>query len=1138
MILQFPNLDSLKIAITSELVSQSIQAAPVRVAFLGDLVLVEPSKPIKRGEMSELVRLGVEKKRSVKAEYRDLINWYEALPLTPVEEDAIGEKSEVLFELSGDDTLANVVGEMLRLGNDRQSFRYVGENGSTRALLRVTGPPYYTMLRALDDEAHARTDGDLVAYVQQGPRVWIEAGWRHPFGDRIEPAPGQWLLVSQSAPWRFIDEGHFRDVYKLLKLELPNGVSTFQETEPEQKIQVNLQLAAGGSSDAPELWVLTKDAMRQTESLIRRSDDRLISRLAFAVTHEADVNDGQPVVIIRARPSKHAPPILVLDGDAMRPYLRIPNLFVPVTSRIHPPLRRDAVTSLLASDGELITWLMPAGEDSFVPQSISDGAFRPLEDWVDYVLDHDQQELKAWMASHQFDFESFVCGERGAEEKPKRTDKRDDKTKDTAKASGSSGGKTSSKRSGGGKRTTKSQSNSADLEFLKTTIKKPKQDAVQIRLRELESAFIESDEPIDSAHREGMWEEMAIANATLQRRHDSTVCWVNSVWNQAEPDSQRVEKWMACEQHGASVSELDETSLSSVLSSRDAATSNPALVAAFLTWAGSQESTPAIARNRLNELTQYLQSNESGLPIRAAWMSWVALYRMTGNDELLLARARDRVLQRLFDKGMTPEFDMAGFMRTGGGEANDRFRTVREQLLNLKTQVAKWVQEPDGKAEARTRSYCDLVFAFALARLGETKQCNIILDEVAEQFARNGDELHMWACEAYSHRVRQSLAGEYKTDPLPEELVGRLESMQMFDRYKLEKLRNMSLVLEPAFRVDAYSNTTANQLGDFNRDLLSLQNTLGADEIGDVVRELLAKYPEDAHRQQLLPVALQVAPQVDEKLAAVLLDHSTEMIKKTDDAYQLASLLQKSLFVAAHYGRISLVHQIMNSLVKALPKIVESYMTMADSNENVAKVRGIETLFTQSFRGLRKLGMRGEIGDLYAQVAMLSAEKAKLGASARKSQKGRAGDEARPMRLMLSAAAGWFYFGRTEDAREIVDQVRDRLFRGDLDERGQLRLSIAYLNAISQADVDESLRRVEELFVMSKTGKRQLNKIGDNAQTNSHFSISQLELVEQSVLALVSEDFVLSDQSRRWLDEDEFLVRSRIHRDVREATGT
>ena len=30
-------------------------------------------------------------------------------------------------------------------------------------------------------------------------------------------------------------------------------------------------------------------------------------------------------------------------------------------------------------------------------------------DWVDYVLDHEQETLQAWVQATQFDFEAFIC---------------------------------------------------------------------------------------------------------------------------------------------------------------------------------------------------------------------------------------------------------------------------------------------------------------------------------------------------------------------------------------------------------------------------------------------------------------------------------------------------------------------------------------------------------------------------------------------------------------------------------------------------------------------------------------------------------------------------------------------------------
>jgi hypothetical protein len=67
---------------------------------------------------------------------------------------------------------------------------------------------------------------------------------------------------------------------------------------------------------------------------------------------------------------------------------------------------------------------------------------------------------------------------------------------------------------------------------------------------------------------------------------------------------------------------------------------------------------------------------------------------------------------------------------------------------------------------------------------------------------------------------------------------------------------------------------------------------------------------------------------------------------------------------------------------------------------------------------------------------------------------------------------------------------------------------------------------VEELF-------QRLQGVGDTQLTNTHYSLARLRLVEAAVRAVVNDDFALGPAVRRWLDDDEFRVRHRIHRDTR-----
>src|SRR5262249_11330158 len=152
-------------------------------------------------------------------------------------------------------------------------------------------------------------------------------------------------------------------------------------------------LTTGGPAEGGELWVLRDNPVEELNRFVQNADDQLLHRLAFAVGE----HDGRTSIIVRVRQSKLPPPVLVLNARAYRPYLKLPNLFLPCGKRLHPPLRRDQVRKLLAEDTSQLVWLLPGEDNSFTPQSLPEDSFRPLADWTDYVFDHEKEALQAWV---------------------------------------------------------------------------------------------------------------------------------------------------------------------------------------------------------------------------------------------------------------------------------------------------------------------------------------------------------------------------------------------------------------------------------------------------------------------------------------------------------------------------------------------------------------------------------------------------------------------------------------------------------------------------------------------------------------------------------------------------------------------
>src|SRR5205809_8128573 len=110
-------------------------------------------------------------------------------------------------------------------------------------------------------------------------------------------------------------------------------------------------------------------------------------------------------------------------------------------------------------------------------------------------------------------------------------------------------------------------------------------------------------------------------------------------------------------------------------------------------------------------------------------------------------------------------------------------------------------------------------------------------------------------------------------------------------------------------------------------------------------------------------------------------------------------------------------------------------------------------------------------------------------------------------------------------ARTVMDAARRLLLKGKLEKQEQTKLGCAYVSTLGQAPAELALRGVEELF-------EKLERVHDVWTTSSHYSLSQLDVIEAVVLAVVTDDFAMGTQGRRWLDDDEYLVRRRIHRDV------
>jgi hypothetical protein len=228
---------------------------------------------------------------------------------------------------------------------------------------------------------------------------------------------------------------------------------------------------------------------------------------------------------------------------------------------------------------------------------------------------------------------------------------------------------------------------------------------------------------------------------------------------------------------------------------------------------------------------------------------------------------------------------------------------------------------------------------------------------------------------------------------------------------------------------------------------------------------------------------------------------------ETHDVLLLAGLLEKALFTAAHFDHAEKVQW-----------LVGRFRDFLQSHRADVATHG-EALAGQSLRGLRKLGMREEIDSLLHLLAEAILQDADVEAL-----------RTRPnwpavLRTLLHVAAGWFYFGKDEEALIFLREARSLLLRGTLSRQELVALTCRYIQTLGQAPVDLALQGIDELLT-------NLRGVFDSLSTNKYYSAAQLQVVEAIVLGVVTEDFAMGGEVRRWLDDDEYLVRRRIHHDL------
>lgn len=1038
--LRFRDAAALRVVLTSELCPTDVSSGAATVSREEDgSIILTPRRRLPKSVVTLLEMAGVTP--SNKSGGYPVSCWAEALPLEMHRPEKL--PSVVVFTTPTPGGLVDLSAELLRLGCERQEL----QAGEELGVVRAVDAPTYTIVKAADRE------GDLRVYAPDPPgqeSVLTELGYRHPLASRLA-APASSLLLVDRTGWRVVSDRGWRSLDSAIELVAPKPPEDSAPSPEIERRRVELRLAPG-RRETPSLWVIRRAGVSVIDRMLEYLPEEVVGRLTFAVTEDE-------TIIVRARTSRHPPPDLSLDAEVYAPLAHLPDVYAPAGAIIEPPLRRERLVRVLGAAPGLVVWLAPERDPvkgPFRTERLADTAFAPMIDWAEYVIHRDAGSLTAWTRSVTFDFAPFVS--TGIEWKDRRPPKKPPRVVRVM--------------------------SSPVIEVAAVVAAMPSPEApsptpvpipestppperVEERivqdseLAELERDFVAMDVEADHPDRLRLLERLGRAYRGRGRLVDSDLCLVRVAWEGS------IEGWS-----------YPEAELRAALETSDP---SPDQVRAVAVGVAS-----GVLRQDPHRLQRWLDARDDTLDVRTFWLSRLALSRAVGGDPLSLAAARDRVLRRLAS-GSSMGRELPSFLRFAGRHSAlgnsmaDQLRVALERLHERArtTSRRRAPTEPTPFANT-TGAYVSLIVAYGFSRAGDPTRARALVATAREALGtRLANRMHSYLVSAYEERIEQAIAGLPPETPLSSELMAELTEIGRSDRtmrYKIDRLRESSTILEPLEELDA---SRAFREGT-NRERDALRSLPEPERVAELERL--------AGRGERLADCLDLVLDLPPAAASGVLGSAVTAVERLPEAERSAQYA-RALVAASHFGHVELTASLLSRLQSTIHQAPDQLPRVLD----------------RSLRALRRVGLRTEMIELLQVVEHGFSDKT-------------------PLAARLAVAGGLGHLGQTDRALALMDQGRARLDQLE-DPEQRLALTRALARAYAQAPLERALEGIAELA-------SQLRHVSDSFATNTHFCLSVLHFVESLVTGITSDDLALGEAGRRFVEDDEYLVRKRLHRDL------
>jgi len=911
-------------------------------------------------------------------------------------------------------------------------------------------------------------------------------------------------------------------------------------------VQVRVTLGVRTTSERESFWVL--DASREPDfwASCVAADASLAARLEATV-----VGSGEVTRLLVRVAGKRPTATLRFPVTGHYPDPRIPGLFIPTDRVVRPQLRgRDLSRELGMKPGQIV-WLEAGPDGAVIPHSVSESAFRPVLEILEY---HSPQvtPLETSPRAEIFPLQRFVVANDLSQvpepvqivppvtEEVEIAVEPETPTPETPNWIRRSILKLVSKLrpapelEEAEEAEPEEQPEPKQVNIGERVVRKlASPDALlhghdwTTRRQNLESGLFTDLPKLGPLSRAERWSELAGVYSATGNATDAAVCWMNAVWESSTPSIAWLEQWLTAEARAAKL-----TDTAGGLERWLSEPGRPGVgrvVAAYTAAVGMAPNPPPEFLAALPRLLAFLDLHFDDVPVRAVWLARYAAARVCDGDALGLARWRDRVLARLAERGPGLDLDEPSFLRFHGTASAERFQAAREWVIRVREPALGWIQKMAGgnlrwagldPETDCTAAYAQFMLAWGLGCLGErtrAKDWAARARKVVSRVTGPGVDsaAHAVLGDLFLLRVRDAQEGRSAKPGLPPDLQTRLEALPELARYAVERLREHSRILEPLDRARAFRGLDlkafwgSDELGE-RLFVLTNRNDRAhiAEEANDLLR-LCHDHPSTSTVPRVVFTLLDLAPWLDRTSVPRLLDLLPSAVDWTEswlsagkwtEAERPGRLFRyQTQMLSAGFAAAGAIDPAGANLV------TEMVRRLISSGE---RLRGpLLATSGHAFRVLRQLGLGGTAESL---VRFLDP-----------AQSGVRRDPAR-----VGLAGGWYAAGNEDVGNRILDEARERLFLGsNADGRIRTPLAVAYAEALGFAPARIAHGRLEEIF-------QRLGRIEWMGSTNSYFTLRPLQLIDTVVRSVVTDEFALGPSVRGWLDDDEFLIRGRIHRDL------